>query len=492
MITAPSFRMRLAFVIGTVLLGTGCQRRSDVGPVVVSAIGGQPRVADASRKPLDFPEQMLTAATAQGLVRFDASGQVEPGLAERWIVIDNGLSYIIRLRDAEWSDGKPVTADQVVTVLRRQIAAQSHNPLARFLTAIDEVVGMTPQVIEIRLKWPRPDLLRLFAEPELSIVRTRPPGGSGPFRIETNGKGGILLEPATDPALAADEDAPTPQPEQNVRLIGERAARAITRFAERQSDLVSGGTFNDWPLVANADIPANNLHVDPAAGLFGLAVVERGGFLAEAKNRAAVAEAIDRAALVRAFTPNWQPAEQLLPDRLDSAAPPNVAGWTALGLADRRAAARAIVAEWRAAHSDPLTIRIALPSGPGATILYGMVGASLISVGIQPERVAMNADADLRLIDAVAPYDSARWYLATACLLCSDDTVAALEAARTAPTSGDRALAIAAADMAVNQDAAFIPLARPLRWSLVAARLDLWQANAHAWHPLNHLRTDTN
>ena len=103
----------------------GCDRRSDAGPVVVSAIGGAPRLADPSIGRLGTPSRLLLDSTAQGLVRFDAAGQIEPGLAERWIVIDGGMSYIFRLRDAEWSDGRPVTAPEVVTVLRRQIAPRS-------------------------------------------------------------------------------------------------------------------------------------------------------------------------------------------------------------------------------------------------------------------------------------------------------------------------------------------------------------------------------
>ena len=51
-------------------------------------------------RPIGEPSRVLLQSTAQGLVRFDASGQIEPGLAERWIVIDNGMSYIFRLRDA--------------------------------------------------------------------------------------------------------------------------------------------------------------------------------------------------------------------------------------------------------------------------------------------------------------------------------------------------------------------------------------------------------
>ena len=80
----------------------------------------------------------------------------------------------------------------------------------------------------------------------------------------------------------------------------------------------------------------------------------------------------------------------------------------------------------------------------------------------------------------------------TACRPCSETAQAALEQARLAPTLADRAQALAAADIAMNQDAAFIPLARPLRWSLVASRLRQWQPNQRAWHPLNRLRADTN
>jgi peptide/nickel transport system substrate-binding protein len=98
----------------------------------------------------------------------------------------------------------------------------------------------------------------------------------------------------------------------------------------------------------------------------------------------------------------------------------------------------------------------------------------------------------LALIDAVAPYDSGRWYLATACVVCGEAAQAALDAARQAPTLDARAQRIAEADAAMNADVAFIPLARPLRWSLVATRLRQWQPNVRAWHPLNRLRADTN
>ncbi len=479
-----------AGIVAVVMMSVGaCDRRPDVGPVIVSVIGEPPALSDPRRIRQREPGRAMAGAVAQGLVRFDASGQIEPGLAERWIVIDDGRTYIFRLRHAHWPDGDTVSARDVVAILKRQIAADSGNPLRPYLTAIDAVVEMTPDVIEVDLDRPRPDLLKLFAQPELGILQTKPVGGSGPFQVSAKGPT-PLLAPVVDPDRAGDDtDAPTP--EDNVRLIGEPAATAIVRFAAKQSDMVAGGTLSDWPLVRQADLAPSNVRIDPAVGLFGLAVVDRSGFLADVTARAAIAQAIDRTALTAIFSGDWAASEQILPEQLDSAASAALPDWADVSPVDRRAAARSMVAGWKEAHPEGLSLRLALPDGPGGTLLWGRLAADLTAIGITPIRVALRADADLRLIDKVAPYDSARWYLATACVMCSEDAAAAIEAARNADTTAARAVAIAAADIALTQDAGFIPIARPFRWALVAFRLHAWQQNPRAWHPLNHLRADT-
>ncbi|MGK6317948.1 ABC transporter substrate-binding protein [Sphingomonas sp. DT-204] len=449
-------------------------------------IGGPAALGNPNRELLSPASRMLLDSTAQGLVRFDATGGIEPGLAERWIVIDDGKSVIFRLRDAEWPNGETVTADDVVTILRRTIARGSRNPLLPYLTAIDEIVAMTPQVIEVRLSRPRPDILKLFAQPELAILARRR-GGSGPFRIERNQGPGILLRPAFDPVRSPDEEPEEPKPEELVRLRGERAALAIARFAARRLDLVEGGTIADWPILAQAPVEPINLRIDSPSGLFGLAVANRTGFLADPLGRGAVAMAIDRAAVTAAFRENWPAAEAVLPAQLDSATPPTVPGWATVAPQDRLTTARVRVALHQQAHG-PIMLRIAVPQGPGGTLLYRALALSLRRIGIDAVRVGMRDPADLRLVDAVAPYDSARWYLRTACQPCAEDTATLIEAARDAPTLRARADRLAEADAALAADVAFIPLAQPLRWSLVAERLRAWTPNARAFHPLNHLR----
>lgn len=470
------------------LIAGGCERRPDDVAVVVSAIGGTAELADPTEGALDFSQRVMLNATAQGLVRFDANGGIEPGVAERWIVTDEGRSYIFRLRDAQWDDGAPVTAKQVIASLRAAIAPRARSPLAPFVAVVDEIVEMTPQVIEVRLKHPRPDLLKLFAQPEMAILRGGKLAGTGPFRTLTSDSAAPLLRPVVDPARVVEE-AEEPDPADDVRLRGERASLALVRFAARESDLILGGTFRDWPLLAYADIAPANLRIDPAVGLFGLAIVSEEGFTADAGSREALAMAIDRAALTALFRPEWQAVETLLPAQLDSAAPPVAPGWVAQPLEERVIVARNRVAAWRSANPDaPPTIRIAMTRSPGTKLVWNRVARDLRAIGLQPLWVAESEDADLRLIDSVAPYDSARWYLVTACRSCPDDLVAVIEAARDAPTLGERARRIAEADLALTAAHRYIPIAQPLRWSVAALRLRAFQTNPRAWHPLTHLR----
>lgn len=53
-----------------------------------------------------------------GLVDLSADGQVIPGVAERWEMAPDGLTYTFHLRESQWSDGRPVTADDFVYALR--------------------------------------------------------------------------------------------------------------------------------------------------------------------------------------------------------------------------------------------------------------------------------------------------------------------------------------------------------------------------------------
>src|SRR4051812_48603048 len=103
------------------LVPAGCRPQPE-GPVDVVVIDGPPRLKDPATDPLTASDEVLLQNTAQGLVGFDAGGNIVAGLAERWTVSDDGLSYVFRIASANWPDGGKITAQQVARLLKRQLA----------------------------------------------------------------------------------------------------------------------------------------------------------------------------------------------------------------------------------------------------------------------------------------------------------------------------------------------------------------------------------
>jgi peptide/nickel transport system substrate-binding protein len=122
-----------------------------------------------------------------------------------------------------------------------------------------------------------------------------------------------------------------------------------------------------------------------------------------------------------------------------------------------------------------------MPEGPGARLLFAHLRRDWRAIGVDATAVAAGERADLRLVDEVAPALLASWYLrhftCDASIVCSPEADAAMEAARMAPDPVQRRDSLAAADRLLTDLAAFIPIAAPVRWSLVSPRLTGWQPN---------------
>lgn len=85
----------------------------------------------------------------EGLVRVDPDGHLHPGLATHWEESADGLTWRFHLRpDAQWSDGVPLTAEDVVYGWRRVVdprtRSQSAQQLAPLRNAIAIATGRLP------------------------------------------------------------------------------------------------------------------------------------------------------------------------------------------------------------------------------------------------------------------------------------------------------------------------------------------------------------
>ena len=472
----------VAIALSAFLAG-GCGQKSQ-GAVDVVVIGGQPKLSDPQRGALDAGDSVLVANAAQGLVRFDARGQIEPGLAEAWNVSDDGLSYIFRLANGHWPDGRKITAEQVARMLRRMIAQSSHDPLKDDFGPVDDVVAMTDRVIEIRLLQPRPHLLQLLAQPQLGLVYDG--GGTGPFSIKTT-------KAASGLQLIRDVDAPDgddPKREE-VDLAGLPVKDALKAFAAGKADLVLGGTFADLPLAQGAEISRRALRFDPASGLFGLVPRRAKGPLASPEARRLLSEAIDRDALVASLAvPGLAPRATVLEPGLDNIADPVPPEWIRPPVADRQEALATTAKRLFGGKAMP-TVSVALPDGAGGDLLFRRLSSDWGALGLTVKRVGSGDVADFALVDEVAPSTSASWFLrhfqCDLAAVCDTHVDELLEAAQDSDVPAQRSALLADAARQIDTQQLFLPLAAPIRWSLVSPRIAGFAGNRFAIHTLTDL-----
>jgi len=481
--------------LGALLALAACGR-SD-GPLDIAIIGDRDEIF-ATGVRLSEGAQAVRGATGAGLVALDAQGEITPALADRWIVADDGKSYIFRLREGTWPDGAELTGESAREAIRQAVRNLRGTSLGLDLEPIDEVRTMAGRVVEIDLKAPMPDFLRLLAQPELALSHRG--FQAGPMVIQNRKSTGKGQAP-TELTFRPPEMRGLPQEEgwqKYVRAIGIEALAAkpaLAAFDQGEVDVVLGGTIASWPLADPGPLSRGNLRLDNVIGLFGLQVMHEEGFLALPQNREALALAIDRPALMARFNiAGWVPSTRIVPAAVAEAKVPE--RWAGTDIEQRRAAAASRVAAWRggAGKGQPPRLTIALGTDPGFTMLFDELSAQLGQVGVTLVRSAKGKPADLTLVDRIARYAEPRWFLnqfncSLRRGLCDPEADAAVQAALAAPDAKSRDDEIARAEGLLSAANIYIPIGAPLRWSMVRGTVDGFASNAWAWHPLPDMAT---
>lgn len=116
----------------------------------------------------------------EGLVRLNAkTGTPEPGLATHWKISDDMMTYTFFLRkNVHWSDGKPLTANDMESSWRRALDKSQKVGYADFMFIIDGARAfhadssgdpgfraLSPEVFEVKLSQPAPHFLNLLTMP---------------------------------------------------------------------------------------------------------------------------------------------------------------------------------------------------------------------------------------------------------------------------------------------------------------------------------------
>lgn len=465
--------------------------------------------------PASPPRVALTRSTQLGLVQFDGKGQIVPGLAASWRVVDQGRSLIFRLRAAKWSDGRALRAADVVQVFRRIVAAGSRNPLRPLLAGIDgapaiidgrapaNLLGVTApldMVVEVRLSSPDAGMLQLLALPEAAIVRgeTRPPA-IGAFVLADAGKRPLTLTRNARYFGAADTRLET------VTLTAASdATPAIARFVHRDVDLVIGDGIVGLA-EARRLAPLGTLRIEPTWGAYGYLANMKAGPLADPRVRRALAMAVDRETMVRGIFNRAEvvPLVSLVPPEAGTGPTVPVPDWSLFDLPARRALAADLLGAAGYGVVHPLRLTLLLPPGSehgdiAATVArdWAMSGVTLTVVRLTPAalRTAVaEGRYDLAVVEHTAPAAQPLFFLrpftctGSAGRYCNPGADALIDSARGMAAEDNRAAALAHAETAILADTPMIPLFVPVRWALVSRAITGWTENQGGQHPFAEL-----
>ena len=105
----------------------------------------------------DMAAGALIRQMMDSLVGSDAAGKTVPALAEKW-ESDGDKVWTFHLRDAKWSNGEPITADDFVYSFRRLTAPETGAPYASYLAD-----GKVANAEEVMLGKAKPETLGVKA-----------------------------------------------------------------------------------------------------------------------------------------------------------------------------------------------------------------------------------------------------------------------------------------------------------------------------------------
>ncbi len=231
------------------------------GGTLIMALSEQdPTTLDPARVG-DVLSAFVVRQIFSGLVRLDDQLEVQPDLAERWSLSDDGRTYTFVLRpDTRFADGTPLTTADVQYSLERatdptlgntSIAATYlsdivgvREKLAGTASSISGVQVVDERTITITIDEPKSYFLAKLAHPTSFVVDQQAAERGGEWYVQPNGSGPFAIEQwdrNAELVLRRNANFYRDLAElERVRfLLGANASNALVQYEEGRIDLVT-------------------------------------------------------------------------------------------------------------------------------------------------------------------------------------------------------------------------------------------------------------
>src|SRR5438874_10181822 len=378
----------------------------------------------------DVPTGRATGYVFDGLTRFTPSAQVEAGLAERWDVTPDGLTYTFHLRrNVTFHDGTPFVARDVVSSWERALDPKTKSSASEFLYPIKgasdfhaqkakSIAGVAVRddsTVVVTLEQPLAALVKLLAMPVASIVPEHSaanlgehPIGTGPWRFVEWRHDDYLLFARNDHYFLGAPKAESLQ----ARIIAEPST-SVAEFESGTVDVlqIPAGQTREWeedesrrPLLSST----------PALELVYVGINTTRGPLSDVRVRQAINYAVDINTMI----------DRLVSGRGSRAAgviPPTLAGYDSTRRAYPYDPAKAKQLLTTAGHPNGIDVELWTSTTPIYVRIAETLQAYLNAAGIRTKIVqresaasraaARKGETDMILKDWYADYPDAENFL---------------------------------------------------------------------------------
>jgi len=340
----------------------------------------------------DVPSQFIMDDLFEGLTTLAADGRVVPGVASRWDVSADGLTWVFHLRpQARWSDGSALTADDFVYAWRRTVdpatRAEDAQQLAPILYGLEVAKGERPpsdlgvtaldaRTLRVQLAAPTPYLPQLLTNSYLqplreSVIRrygddwTRAEHmlSNGPFMLREN----VIGSRVTLDKNPYYWDAANVKLQRVIYYVLEDRSTQAQRFLAGQVQFIQTFPTTDLPYL-RARLGAQVVTA-PYFGTLGIGLnVLRPPFKDNRALRMALNLAVDREMISQhVLNGAGFPAYTLVPPLPEYA--PQIPDWASLSVAARHDLAQRYYREAGYSPAHPMRAELSVSSGDSVTTL---------------------------------------------------------------------------------------------------------------------------
>jgi oligopeptide transport system substrate-binding protein len=477
-------------------------------------------------------EDRIVGEMLVGLTQNDAAGRPVPAMATSWETSPDGLTWTFHLRQANWSDGVPVTAEDFVFGLQRLLAPATASQYASLMyilkngQAVNEgraaasalgARALDARTLQITLEHPAPYL------PELAKHETMYPlpkhvvekwgdawlqpehyVANGPYRL-VEWKFGDHVRLVKNPAYY---DADKVCIDQVDFYPTEDSIAAERRVRRGELDLNTSIQANRVAYLRRPDQVPAYVHVHTYLGTYYLILNTKDvAAFKDVRVRRALSMAVDRRFITdKLLGAGYVPAYLFVPPDVANYRNPPPPVWASWSFERRQDAARVLMAQAGYGPNHPLTVELKHFDSPSTARLMASVQADWRAIGVKTSLVQEESqigyqDFTLRNFQAgfaawVADYNDAVSFLylqqsKTGQLNYGDyanPTYDALLAkADLEPDLVKRAAYLAKAERIMVNDAPVIPIYYAISRNLVNPRITGWVDNIVDWHRLRYL-----